>query len=153
MILTEEDLVRWGRLIGEDVRPPVFIALHGPLGAGKSVLARAMARGAGVEGPVPSPTFNLCFRYPAGRGREVVHLDLYRLETVAELRELGWEELGSDGEFVVVEWAEKAGPLLPPDRWEVELAPLADRPQHRLLRVRRVGAPPELPAPLAAPST
>ena len=68
MILTEEDLVRWGTRIGREVVGPVFLGLKGPLGAGKSVLARAVARGAGVEGPIPSPTFNLLFRYPSPRG-------------------------------------------------------------------------------------
>ena len=85
MILREEDLVRWGTVIGRAVEPPVFIALEGELGAGKSVLARAIARGAGVEGALPSPTFNLVFRYPV-RGRvEVLHMDLYRLRDPEEL--------------------------------------------------------------------
>ncbi|NIQ54994.1 MAG: tRNA (adenosine(37)-N6)-threonylcarbamoyltransferase complex ATPase subunit type 1 TsaE, partial [Gammaproteobacteria bacterium] len=56
------ELVRWGLRIGESAEPPLFITLTGPLGAGKSVLARAIARGAGVHGAVPSPTFNLMFR-------------------------------------------------------------------------------------------
>ena len=68
MVLSEEELARWGERIGSSVRPPVFLMLRGPVGAGKSVLARAVARGAGVRGAVPSPTFNLVFRYPGGQG-------------------------------------------------------------------------------------
>jgi tRNA threonylcarbamoyladenosine biosynthesis protein TsaE len=68
MILSEPDLVRWGEAIGREVAVPVFIALRGPLGAGKSVLARAIARGAGVSAAMPSPTFNLIFTYHAERG-------------------------------------------------------------------------------------
>ena len=147
MILDEERLVRWGRRIGREVEPPAFLALSGPLGAGKSVLARAVARGAGVEGAVPSPTFNLLFRYSASGGREVVHLDLYRVDDPSELRELGWDELGAPGEIVLVEWAERAGRRLPPDRWDVTLALVPGRPDAREVSVERVGNPCELPRP------
>jgi tRNA threonylcarbamoyl adenosine modification protein YjeE len=145
MILSEEELVRWGLRIGREVRGPLFLGLKGPLGAGKSVLARAVARGAGVTGPIPSPTFNLLFRYPTGRGFPVVHLDLYRIEEAGELWELGWEELGAEGELVLVEWPERAGDLLPEDRWEVELiAPEPGSPL-REASVSRFGHPPHLP--------
>ena len=93
MILTEPDLVRWGERIGRQVPPPLFLALRGPLGAGKSVLARAVARGAGVEGPLPSPTFNLLFRYEAPTS-VVVHLDLYRIRDPAELRAVTVRKFG-----------------------------------------------------------
>lgn len=144
MKLTEEELERWGRRIGESVTPPVFLALRGPLGAGKSVLARAVARGAGVEEPMPSPTFNLVFHYETPRGVRVVHLDLYRVRDADELWELGWEELGRDGEIVLVEWPERAAELLPRDRWDIELRLLRDAPSLREISVRRVGEPAHL---------
>ena len=145
MILTEEDLVRWGRRIGREATPPLFLGLTGPLGAGKSVLARAVARGAGVRGPIPSPTFNILFRYPTGRGFSLVHLDLYRIESTEELWELGWEELLSPSEIVVVEWPERAEALLPRDRWDVELAIPETGSQLRRVAVSRSGSPPHLP--------
>lgn len=145
MRLVEEELVRWGRRIGERVETPVFLALRGPLGAGKSVLARAVARGAGVEGPVPSPTFNLLFRYEARAGRHVVHVDLYRVRDPSELRELGWEEMGGEDEIVMVEWPERAGDQLPENRWDVTLRILPGEPKLREVEVTRVGAPPALP--------
>ena len=145
MILTEQDLVRWGERIGREGEPPLFLALCGPLGAGKSVLARAVARGAGVKGPIPSPTFNLLFRYE-GEEADVVHLDLFRIREPGELRELGWEELGTAGEIVLVEWPEWAGGLLPPDRWEVELMVPEGSADLRAVTVRRVGEPTHLPA-------
>jgi tRNA threonylcarbamoyladenosine biosynthesis protein TsaE len=145
MILSERDLVRWGDRIGREVQGPIFLGLKGALGAGKSVLARAIARGAGVEGPIPSPTFNLLFGYETARGMPLVHLDLYRLEEPGEIWELGWEELGSRGEVVLVEWPERARDLLPHDRWEIEL----DIPERgsllRRVSVSRFGAPPHLP--------
>lgn len=121
MTLSEEQLRRWGEAVGAATRPPAFFALSGELGAGKSVLARAIARGAGVDSPMPSPTFNLVFRYDTGRGTSVVHLDLYRLERPEEVRELGWRELGAEDEIVIVEWPERAGALLPPQRWDIRL--------------------------------
>ncbi len=145
MILKEEDLVRWGVRIGEEVEVPVFIGLEGALGAGKSVLARAVASGAGVEGPMPSPTFNLLFRYPARDGVEVVHMDLYRLRDPEELWELGWEELGQGPEIVLVEWPERAGPHLPEHRWSIRLRSPEPGSDLRVVEVSRAGSPPHLP--------
>jgi tRNA threonylcarbamoyl adenosine modification protein YjeE len=145
MILSEGELIRWGSRIGREISGPVFLGLKGPLGAGKSVLARAVARGAGVEGPIPSPTFNLIFRYPTPRGLPVVHMDLYRIEDPGELWELGWEELGAQGELVVVEWPERAGDLLPHDRWEIDLVASERGSALREVAVSRYGAPPHLP--------
>ncbi len=145
MILTRSALEAWGQAVGAQVEGPVFLALSGPLGAGKSVLARAVARGAGVTGPLPSPTFNLLYRYPSGRGLPVVHADLYRLTDPGQLRELGWEEVGSDPEIVLVEWPERAGPHLPADRWEVSLRPTAPGALLREVTLRSVGSPPPLP--------
>jgi tRNA threonylcarbamoyl adenosine modification protein YjeE len=145
MILSESDLERWGYRIGQEVQGPVFLGLKGSLGAGKSVLARAVARGAGVEGPIPSPTFNLVFRYATKRGLSLVHMDLYRIEDPGELWELGWEELGAAGELVLVEWPERARDLLPHDRWEVDLAIPERGSDLRQVGVTRFGTPPQLP--------
>jgi tRNA threonylcarbamoyladenosine biosynthesis protein TsaE len=181
MILSESELVRWGERIGREVALPVFIALRGPLGAGKSVLARAVARGAGVVATMPSPTFNLVFTYHTERGAStgatdpsgetsardpssgedqvgaggadaatstgvaVVHADLYRIQDPSELWELGWEELGAGPELILVEWPERAGPLLPDDRWEVGIVPTAPGSGFREVSVERVGNPPHLP--------
>jgi tRNA threonylcarbamoyl adenosine modification protein YjeE len=145
MVLSEADLVRWGERIGRDVSVPVFLGLRGPLGAGKSVLARAVARGAGVAGPIPSPTFNLLFRYESARGFPILHLDLFRIEHPAELWELGWEELGASGELVLVEWPERAGDLLPADRWDIDLRLSGADSSLREVSVVRCGRPPGLP--------
>ncbi|HSR41785.1 MAG TPA: tRNA (adenosine(37)-N6)-threonylcarbamoyltransferase complex ATPase subunit type 1 TsaE [Longimicrobiales bacterium] len=145
MKLTEKELERWGRRIGESVDPPVFLGLRGPLGAGKSVLARAVARGAGVQGAIPSPTFNLVFHYEGRAGVKVRHLDLYRLRNPDELWELGWEELGDGDEIVLVEWPERAGPLLPADRWDIELRVQPGASSVREIAVSRVGEPAHLP--------
>ena len=98
--MCENELIQWGTQVGTEIRPPVFISLKGPLGSGKSVLARSIALGMGVEGTVASPTFNLLLTYPSPRGFQFVHLDLYRLDGPEDLWELGWEELG-DRDMIV----------------------------------------------------
>lgn len=149
--LAQGDLEAWGRAIGSGAGVPLFVGLEGPLGAGKSVLARSIARGAGVEGPVPSPTYALVHGYEPDPGRRVVHMDLYRLDHPDDVAALGWEELLSDPEaLVLVEWAERAGPLLPPDRWTVRLAPVAGRPELRRVEWAPSGRPGPLPSPPAA---
>lgn len=146
MRLDETELSRWGRRIGQTVDTPVFIALRGALGAGKSILARGIGEGAGVHEPMPSPSYNLLFRYRTESGAEVVHLDLYRVESSDELWELGWSQLGGDDEIVLVEWPERAGDVMPRDYWEIELIVPEGAPLLRDIEVRRVGRPPELAA-------
>jgi tRNA threonylcarbamoyladenosine biosynthesis protein TsaE len=146
-LLSEEELVGWGERVGATATAPLVIALRGDLGAGKTTLARAIARGAGVAGPIPSPTYNLLFRYPAARGVDVVHLDLYRLAAADEVWALGWSELPGEDDLLLVEWPERAEHLLPRPRWEVHLA-AADDPGVREMTWRRVGDAPPLEPPV-----
>lgn len=149
--LSEVSLVRWGRRVGEAATAPgegpgVFVALHGPLGAGKTALVRAACRGAGVEGAVRSPTFTLHNHHrPPGR-RPVHHVDLYRLEGPGDLDDLGWEELLTSRGAVFVEWAERAGARLPADRWEIRLS-MTDDPGLRRVAARALGGALPLPEP------
>ena len=145
--MNEEALTAWGMQIGRTVETPAIFALRGDLGAGKSVLARAIARGAGVSAPMPSPTFNLLYRYDADRGVEVVHIDLYRLERMDEVWELGWRELGRENQIVLIEWPERAEAILPEPRWDIFLD--MDTPETRTIHLARIGAAPDLP-PLPA---
>lgn len=146
MRLDEAELVRWGRSIGAGVSPPVVIGLSGRLGAGKSVLARAIGAGAGVTDVMPSPSYTLVQRYAARDGRVVAHLDLYRIESPDELGELGWAHLGDEREIVLVEWPERAGDRMPSDHWTIRLEVPEDDPLLRDIEVRRSGSPPALAA-------
>jgi len=148
--LDEAELVAWGVAVGrgwvEGSGGALVLALRGELGAGKSVLARAVARGVGVTSPMPSPTFNLVFRYEAG-GAEVYHVDLYRLEQEEDVWELGWRELGEGRQVVMIEWAGRADALLPVPRWDIHIE--ATAPDLRRVRCVPVGDPPAIPAPSA----
>lgn len=75
----------------------------------------------------------------------MVHMDLYRINISSDLWELGWEELGADGELVLAEWPERSGDLIPHDRWEIELVVSEKGPDLREVAVSRFGDPPHLP--------
>jgi tRNA threonylcarbamoyladenosine biosynthesis protein TsaE len=93
---------RWGR----DAQRGLVIALSGDLGAGKTQLVKGLARGLGVTSRVHSPTFTLVNEYAGGRLR-LFHLDLYRLETRAQILGAGLEEYWQPDGVAVIEWAER----------------------------------------------
>ena len=90
---------------------------------------------------MPSPSFNLVFRYEADQGCEVVHLDLYRIESPDDLWELGWNELGAENEIIIVEWPEQAFGLMPPDHWLIHLTVIPESIELRDVRVQKIGSP------------
>jgi tRNA threonylcarbamoyladenosine biosynthesis protein TsaE len=98
--------------LAQACRPGDVVLLEGDLGAGKTAFAQGFARGLGVGGPVTSPTFTLVRQYWGGDGQVLVHADLYRIETVDEVADLGLAELVDEGAMAVVEWGEVAGPEL-----------------------------------------
>ena len=145
--LGERALEAWGGALGAARPLGSVLGLRGPLGAGKSTLARAIGRGAGVEVAMPSPTFNLVFAYALPTGGRLMHFDLYRIASAAEVHDLGWEELGDAQVLAVIEWAERAGALLPEDRWEVVLGMHPEDRGLRSVLVRRHGRPPDVALP------
>jgi tRNA threonylcarbamoyladenosine biosynthesis protein TsaE len=110
------------------------ISLVGPLGAGKTAFVKGLAGGLGVDpARVASPTFVIASEYPA-EGRSLAHVDLYRIESEAELEAAGFLDLLEPGAVVAVEWADRFPAALPADRLEVRL----ERPADGTDRARRV---------------
>jgi len=99
------------------VRPGDVITLSGPLGAGKTSIARGLLAALGLEEEAPSPTFAIVQPYAPPETRlPVMHVDLYRIEHVDELDELGLDEVRGDS-VLLIEWPERA-----PGRWPDALA-------------------------------
>jgi tRNA threonylcarbamoyladenosine biosynthesis protein TsaE len=114
-----------GRALARLLRPGDLVALYGDLGAGKTALARALIRALpGPEGAateeVPSPTFTLVQTYER-EPAPLWHFDLYRLESAAEVHELGLSEALAEG-IALIEWPERLGSLLPADALSVTLS-------------------------------
>ncbi len=104
---SETDTMAFASRLAPMLAPGDTVLLMGDLGAGKSVLARGIARGMGVTGPMPSPTFTLMVPYEAG-GRKLYHYDLYRLSDPDEYYAAGLDEfVGGDG-VALVEWPQMA---------------------------------------------
>ena len=109
-----------GTAIAAKLQPGEAVCLSGPLGAGKSTLARALVRALTTpEEDVPSPTFTLVQFYEGPR-LKVAHFDLYRLSNPDEAYEIGLDEALDDG-AAVIEWPERLGGHLPADRLDVEI--------------------------------
>jgi len=126
--------LKCGRVLGETLPAGAFVAISGPLGAGKTVLVKGMALGLGVSAdePVVSPTFVLAREY---RGRFILyHLDAYRLDSDVELLGLGLDEMAERPDAVVaLEWADRVPEAVPPGAWRIEMAHVS--PTTRLLRL------------------
>jgi len=107
----------FGARLATMVRPGDVITLSGPLGAGKTSIARGLLAALGLEGEAPSPTFAIVQPYEPPETRlPVMHVDLYRIEDVAEIDELGLDEARGDS-LLLIEWPERA-----PGRWPDALA-------------------------------
>ncbi|HSP68470.1 MAG TPA: tRNA (adenosine(37)-N6)-threonylcarbamoyltransferase complex ATPase subunit type 1 TsaE [Bryobacteraceae bacterium] len=116
---SEEETIELGRKIAAELPSHAVVLLTGNLGAGKTTLAKGIISGLGAAEPdeVASPTFTLIHEY----GR-VLHIDLYRLDTAAQVATLGLDEIFDREAVVLIEWGEKFRELMPADRIEIALS-------------------------------
>jgi tRNA threonylcarbamoyladenosine biosynthesis protein TsaE len=124
------------RVVSEHVVGGDVVLLAGDLGAGKTVFARGLASGLGVDEPVVSPTFTLAREYH-GRLR-VVHADVYRLDRVRELDDLGFDD-ADDDTVTIVEWGDVVSGAFGVDRLEVRLDFVPGRDDTRRITIGAVG--------------
>jgi tRNA threonylcarbamoyladenosine biosynthesis protein TsaE len=135
---SEDATVELGRRLARDILPRRgVVLLTGNLGAGKTTLAKGIVegRGAAAADEVASPTFTLIHEY--GEPVSVYHIDLYRLDTNAEVASLGLDELFDRDALVLIEWGERFPHLLPTPRSEIIIERTA--PEERRITVRRAG--------------
>ena len=115
---SEAETIALGERLAEEFPSRAVILLSGDLGAGKTTLAKGIAKGLGAADPdeISSPTFTLIHEH----GR-LYHIDLYRLDTLREVETLGLEEIFDRDAVVLVEWGERFPELFPPDRIQIRL--------------------------------
>ena len=107
-------------MVAAVLREGDVVALTGEIGAGKTCFVQGAAAALGVPDRVTSPSFMLCKQYRGDR-LDVVHMDVYRLESLQEVMEVGFGDVTDSAAVVFVEWGDAMAPLLPSDHLEVEL--------------------------------
>ncbi|MCL4198613.1 MAG: tRNA (adenosine(37)-N6)-threonylcarbamoyltransferase complex ATPase subunit type 1 TsaE [Phycisphaerales bacterium] len=138
-----DETMRIAADLAQRLRGGAFLALHGDLGAGKTCFVRGLARGLGIDPrAVSSPTFVIMHEYESAAAHEprvLIHVDAYRLKGAAELEGIGWEELLDRRDAVIaLEWPERIGDALPPDRIDVAIEHRGG--DKRFIRIEAVGA-------------
>ena len=115
-----QETQQFGMQLGQLAGPGDVLLLVGGLGAGKTCLTQGIAWGLGIEGYATSPSFVVINEY---QGRlTLYHIDLYRLDSVEEVADLGLDDYLYGGGVCVVEWADKAWPVLPKDNLTIEMS-------------------------------
>jgi tRNA threonylcarbamoyladenosine biosynthesis protein TsaE len=115
---TADETEALGARVASGLRPGDVLVLSGPLGAGKTLFARGIATGLGVDEPVVSPSFVLVRQYMSGF-MPVTHADVYRLGSINEFDDLDVLELSKEG-LLVIEWGEAVESALPRDHLRIE---------------------------------
>lgn len=127
-----------GSNLARQLPPKATVLLIGNLGAGKTTIAKGIVEGLGAALPeeVSSPTFTLIHEYSP----RVYHIDLYRLDTEAEVATLGLEELFDREAVILIEWGERFPRLMPEDRIEIHLAESGEDDTSRRITIQSKGS-------------
>lgn len=131
-----------GAALARALAPGLSIHLHGDLGAGKTALTRALLHAAGHKGNVKSPTYTLSEPYRVMLGGEpvnVIHFDLYRMSSPEEFLDAGFREEFDGHNICIVEWPEKADPVLPPPDLNVFLSVAGEGREVELQALSQLG--------------
>jgi len=134
----EAETIEFAKEIAYRLRSGDVMAISGQLGAGKSVVARAVMRGLGVEDKaLPSPTYTIIQEYE-GKACRIAHMDWYRLEGVEELEAIGVSEYFQKPWICLIEWPERALDLLPAETIRLHLRCVEDDPEVRLINIEKM---------------
>lgn len=129
----------FGTRLGEKFKGNAVISLDGDLGAGKTHFIQGLAIGVGVCDRVVSPTYTIICEYEGSI--PLVHMDLYRLEGLSDLEELGLEDYFYDNVVTAIEWGTRAKELLPEDFLSIHIShPQGGDKNNRLILIEAIGA-------------
>jgi tRNA threonylcarbamoyladenosine biosynthesis protein TsaE len=115
---TEQETLSAGKEFAKKLQPGDVVACYGELGSGKTRFIKGICQHFGVSEHVTSPTFTIINEYHAKK-MMLYHFDFYRIRSLAEIEELGFEEYLYDEGICLIEWAEKATDVLPAKRYDV----------------------------------
>ena len=125
---SEHETILEGQKLGRELSPGAVVALYGELGAGKTAFTRGLAAGLGISMSVSSPTFTIVNEYPGKI--PLFHFDMYRLEDVNELFDIGWDDYLERGGVCAVEWSEKVPGAFPQETITVRFKSLGGDKRH-----------------------
>ena len=122
----------------KNLKPGTVLTLDGDLGAGKTAFTGGLAMGLGIETYVTSPTFTIVNEYRGG-SVPLFHFDVYRLESMDDLYDIGWEDYVSQGGICVVEWADIVRDELELPYYEIRITKLSDNEDSRQISIEYKG--------------
>ncbi|HCL03723.1 MAG TPA: tRNA (adenosine(37)-N6)-threonylcarbamoyltransferase complex ATPase subunit type 1 TsaE [Lachnoclostridium phytofermentans] len=117
---TEGDTYRLGKRMGENAQKGQVYCLSGDLGVGKTVFTKGFATGLGITEPISSPTFTIVQEYEQGE-LPLYHFDVYRIEDIEEMEEIGYEDYFYGNGVCLIEWAVRIKELLPKDYIQITI--------------------------------
>jgi tRNA threonylcarbamoyladenosine biosynthesis protein TsaE len=117
---TEKDTYRLGKQMGENAQKGQVYCLSGDLGVGKTVFTKGFAVGLGITEPISSPTFTIVQEYEQGE-LPLYHFDVYRIEDIEEMEEIGYEDYFYGNGVCLIEWAVRIKELLPKDYIQITI--------------------------------
>lgn len=132
-IQSERQMADFGRLLGRALMPGDIVGLTGDLGAGKTTLTKAIAKGMGIEEHITSPTFTIVNEYEGPV--PLYHFDVYRISEEEELHDIGYEEYFFGKAACVVEWANLIPNLMPEEALWLDLRLGTKDPEERLIKL------------------
>jgi len=120
----EKELAAFGAKIGQYLKGGEVLELVGDIGAGKTTLTKAIARGMGILGPIQSPTFTISNRYTAQGGIILAHYDFYRLQDAGLMSDELYEAIHDKETVTIIEWADIVSGVLPSHRVTMRIIPV-----------------------------
>ena len=140
--MSESNTEDIGAVIARELFPGAFIALYGDLGAGKTTLARAIARGMGIDN-IQSPTFTIVREHRGGK-YPLFHFDAYRITSADELYDMGYGDYLAEDGVIIMEWCENVYGALPESRLDIAITGSGSLPREIVVEARGEGYIPML---------